>query len=165
MTSPPVLPPFDAEARRRLDSVGWLQDGRALEPLRAIWSGPDPIGAVERVVAYLEASLPDLDPLTDPTLALRLAHLAGGSRELMSQLTRHPTWLAGAEPGDLRGVARSTLAAVAAQALRLAHLAGGSRELMSQLTRHPTWLAGAEPGDLRGVARSTLAAVAAQDLA
>ncbi|MGH8911936.1 MAG: bifunctional [glutamine synthetase] adenylyltransferase/[glutamine synthetase]-adenylyl-L-tyrosine phosphorylase [Acidimicrobiia bacterium] len=130
MTSPPVLPPFDAETRRRLDSVGWLQDDRAVEPLRAIWSGPDPIGAVERVVVYLEASLPDLDPLTNPTLALRLAHLAGGSRELMSQLTRHPTWLAGAEPGDLRGLARSTLAAVAAQDLAgMIDVAEGGRRL------------------------------------
>lgn len=101
---------FDAEIRRRLDEIGWLDDPRAEAPLRAVWSGPDSRGAVERLIEVAGAT--DLDLLADPELALRIAHLSGASRELMRQLARNPGWLTG-EAEDLLALARSTLIGVA----------------------------------------------------
>ena len=112
----PGIPPFDSEIRTRLEEVGWLDDPRAVQPMRTLWEGPDPIGAAHRAVDYLGAAA-GIDVLGEAKLASRLAHLAGGSRELMRQLITHPGWLVGAEPGDLVGMARSTLAAVAADDL------------------------------------------------
>jgi glutamate-ammonia-ligase adenylyltransferase len=130
MTAQPTLPPFDTDIKRRLAAVGWLGDDRARAPLRVVWSGPDPDGAIARLLAFLEATPPDIDPLHDAAAALRLAHLAGGSRELMRQLSRHPAWLYGAEPSDLMGFSRSILAAVAAEDLAgLIDVAEGGRRL------------------------------------
>ena len=111
------LPPIDPELRRRLESVGWGDDPRAVEPLGIVWRGPDPDGALVRMVEFLEAAHPRFDPLFDPEASRRLAYLAGASRELMRQLTRHPWWLFGAEEDDLTGVSRSTLSRVAAEDL------------------------------------------------
>lgn len=107
------LPPFSAELRPRLADLGWIDDPRATALLDIIWTGPDPDGALQRVLDYVEAAHPVVDPLADPDLGRRLAHLSGVSRELMRQLSRHPTWLVGAEAGDLVGRVRSTLASVA----------------------------------------------------
>ena len=107
------MPPFSADVRSHLATVGWLEDPRAVEPLRIVWEGPDPIDAVVRLIDFLEAA-DGLDVLSDATVAARAARLAGTSRELMRQLTTRPEWLLGSQPDDLVGVVRSTLAAVAA---------------------------------------------------
>lgn len=111
----PRLPPIDPDLRRRLDAVGWGDDPRAVEPLEIVWRGPDPDGAMLRLIEFLEAAHPRFDPLFDADATRHLAHLAGASRELMRQLTRNPWWLFGAEEDDLLGLARSTLARVAAE--------------------------------------------------
>lgn len=108
------LPPFSAELRPRLATIGWLDDIRATELLEIVWKGPDPDAALRRLLDYAEAALPAIDPLADPVLGRRLAYLSGLSRELMRQLTRNPSWLTGADDHDLVGGVRSTLAAVAA---------------------------------------------------
>ena len=128
--SPSDLPPFDPAARLRLEAVGWLDDERARRPLRTVWSGPDPDGALDRLLVYLESVPPGMSPLDDPQTALRLASLAGASRELMRQLTRHPTWLFAPDPDDLLSVSRSTLAAVAGDDLGgVIDVAEGGRRL------------------------------------
>lgn len=108
------VPPFPAEVREQLAAFGWADDSRAEEPLAVIWSGPDPEGAVRRLLSFLEVR-PDL--LDDPVATNRIAHLAGGSRELMRQLILHPDWLADSEPPDLLGRVRATLIRVAADDL------------------------------------------------
>ena len=108
-----TLPPFTADTRSLLAAAGWLTDDRAVEPLRVMWSGPDPDGAVHRALDFAAAAEPDIDVLADPTISVRLAHLAGASRELCRQLTRHPSWLV-EPPADLAGKVRHTLAAIAA---------------------------------------------------
>lgn len=108
------MPPFAADLRRRLEEFGWLEEPDTVRLLQVVWDGPDPDGALSRLIEYLESALPDFDPLTSPTAAQRLAHLAGLSRELMRQLIRHPLWLIGAEDHDLVGRMRSTLIQVAA---------------------------------------------------
>src|SRR5690606_33834782 len=107
------LPPFSAEIRQRLAAVGWLDDPRAVGPLETVWSGPDPDGAVERLLDYVEAASGRWDVLADADASRRLAHLCGMSRRLSRELARHPGWLFG-EYDDLVGKVRSTLARVAA---------------------------------------------------
>src|SRR5690606_25681320 len=101
------------EARRRLEAAGWLGDARAQYPLEIIWSGPDPDGAIHRLLDFVAALPPGLDLLADEDATRRVAYLAGISKELMRQLTRQPMWLFGSDQ-DLMGLARSTLVAVAA---------------------------------------------------
>lgn len=116
--------------RPRLAAVGWLEDPRAGDLLDIVWQGPDPDGAIQRLLDYVEAAGPLIDPLEDPLIGRRLAHLSGISRELMRQLCRHPVWLIGAEPSDLVGRVRSTLAAIAADdAAGLIDVAVGGRRL------------------------------------
>lgn len=107
------LPPFDDDVQRRLQAAGWLDDPRAISPLQVVWAGPDPQGAVERLLAYLGAAPADADILANEAHARRLAHLSGASRELMRQLIHRPEWLFGASGDDLVGQVRSTLAQVA----------------------------------------------------
>lgn len=108
------VPPYGRELRERLHALGWLDDPESIDLLQVVWGGPDPDGAVLRLVDYLEAARPEVDVSSHPEAARRLAHLAGLSRELMRQLTRHPRWLLGADEDDLVGRIRSTLACVAA---------------------------------------------------
>ncbi|CAN5829934.1 bifunctional [glutamine synthetase] adenylyltransferase/[glutamine synthetase]-adenylyl-L-tyrosine phosphorylase [soil metagenome] len=109
-------PPFDPAVRARLDKAGWLNDPRAADPLRSVWSGPDPDEAVERLLDFLEAAH-DRNTLADSRAAERIAHLSGASRELMRQLTARPEWLWAPDPADYVGRARGTLAMVAADDL------------------------------------------------
>ena len=106
------LPPFGSDVRLRLASTGWESDPRAAEPLAIVWSGPDPDGAIHRLLDYVEALPDDIDLLADEVATRRVAHLAGLSKELMRQLVRHPQWLFGADE-DLLSLARSTLIQVA----------------------------------------------------
>ncbi len=107
------LPPFSGETRQRLAAAGWLDDPRAAEPLETVWSGPDPEGAIDRLLDFVEAAGPEWNVLADAEAARRLAHLCGISRRLTRDLTRNPGWLFG-HYGDLLGKVRSTLARVAA---------------------------------------------------
>lgn len=126
------LPPFSAEIRQRLAAVGWLDDPRAVGPLETVWSGPDPDGAVERLLDYVEAASGRWDVLADADASRRLAHLCGMSRRLSRELARHPGWLFG-EYDDLVGKVRSTLARVAADdAAGVIDVAEGGR-LLSDL--------------------------------
>lgn len=119
---------FDVQTRTRLDEAGWFDDPRAEVALRVIWEGPDPAGAVDRLIGFLRAN-PGIDVLARPELAHRLAHLVGASRELAHQVTRHPEWLVG-DPDDILGLARSTLVAVAADDLAgLIDVSEGGRRL------------------------------------
>ncbi len=109
-------PPFDPAVRARLARAGWLDDPRAVAPLQVVWSGPDPDGAVIRLLDFVDAA-PGRDVLADATTVELLAHLSGASRELMRQVTARPEWLWKPDPTDLVGKARVTLAAVAAEDL------------------------------------------------
>jgi glutamate-ammonia-ligase adenylyltransferase len=124
-----TLPPFSGEIRRRLEAVGWLDDPRAAAPLEAVWSGPDPDGAVGRLLDFVEAAARERDVLADADAARRLAYLCGISRRLSRDLARHPGWLFG-EYDDLIGKVRSTLARVAADdAAGMIDVAEGARLL------------------------------------
>lgn len=106
-------PPFAFPTREVLGEIGWLEDDRAAEALRIIWSGPSPDEAVDRLAQYVAAAGPDIDVLSDPEAARRIAYLAGASLELCRQLTRHPRWLVEIPDRDPVGKVRATLARVA----------------------------------------------------
>lgn len=141
------LPPLDGTLRGRLAALGWLDDDTAAEALHTVWAGPDPDGAMERLVVYLEAAANhDMRVLEDADATRRIAHLAGSSRELMRQLTVRPAWLIGAEPDDLVGRSRSRLAQVAGDDLAgLIDVEEGGRLLAEMADRLVTDILGTDP--------------------
>jgi glutamate-ammonia-ligase adenylyltransferase len=77
----------------RLEALGWIIDGHPTPSvetlLRAVRSGPDPDGALQRLVTLAERSSADL--AGNP--GVELARLAGASRGLWDSLLRHPEWI------------------------------------------------------------------------
>ncbi len=86
-----------------LTAAGWIEDGavtsRALPLLRAVRSGPDPEGALERVAAILERHPETAHrSIGEEGFGLALVAVAGASRAFAGRLVADPGMLAG--PAD-----------------------------------------------------------------
>ena len=104
-----------AEQQPRLEQLGWIV-GDEVTPvaeklLRLVISGPDPTGALNRLLALAERTY--LDPAGEDMTSL--VALAGSSRGLWESLLRHPEWLEGGdgEVSDPRVLVQSNLVAIA----------------------------------------------------
>ena len=90
----------------RLAAIGWVDSGGlVIEPaaglLRLLRGGPDPEGALERLIAVVESDrrLAGL-ALADVEIGSALVALCGASRALSANIAAHPNWLDVLYDGD-----------------------------------------------------------------